>query len=138
MFRHIVTIGCLSVATLVLLADLALAVPSREFVGVGSWYGGRHEEGRRMAGGCVFHAADLVAASRSLAIGTWVRVTNTRNNRAVIVRVLDRGPYIAGRVVDVSRGAAERLGMLEAGLAPVHVEVLKLPLDRSCPHLIRR
>jgi rare lipoprotein A len=89
--------------------------------GLASWYGARHE-GRLMANGCRFHAARLTAASRVLPIGAWVRVTNRRNHRSLTVEVTDRGPYVGGRVLDLSRAAAERLDMLAAGIVMVSIE----------------
>ena len=78
-------------------------------VGVASYYG----------------AAGLTAAHRSLPLGTRVRVTNTANGRSVVVRVADRGPFIRGRSIDLSRSAAHAVGMTEAGLAKVRLEVLQ-------------
>jgi rare lipoprotein A len=57
-------------------------------------------------------------------MGTKIRVTNTRNGRSVVVRINDRGPYIRGRIIDLSAGAARLLGMIGSGLAPVSLEVL--------------
>jgi len=94
------------------------------FEGVASWYGPGFA-GRRTASGEVFDPAKLTAAHRSLPFGTMLRVTNTQNGRSVVVRVNDRGPFIAGRVIDLSRGAAEAIGMIGAGIARVRVE----PLD---------
>ncbi|MNY60557.1 RlpA-like protein precursor [compost metagenome] len=66
----------------------------------------------------------LTAAHRSLPFGSRVRVTNLHNQRSVVVRINDRGPYARGRIIDLSRAAAERLGMLRSGVAPVRVEQL--------------
>ena len=68
------------------------------------------------------HVGTMTAAHRSLPFGTHLRVTNLRNNRSVIVRVNDRGPFVRGRIVDVSVGAADALGMRQQGVASVHVE----------------
>jgi rare lipoprotein A len=67
----------------------------------------------------------LTAAHRTLAMGTRVRVTNLDNGKSVVVRVTDRGPYAGKRVIDVSYAAARRLGMIEAGVVPVKLEVLR-------------
>jgi rare lipoprotein A len=91
--------------------------------GTASWYGGKFH-GRKTASGERFNKHDMTAAHRRLPFGTKVRVTNARNGRAVIVRINDRGPYAKKRVIDVSRAAAEKLGMVNAGTAPVHVEVV--------------
>jgi rare lipoprotein A len=66
----------------------------------------------------------MTAAHRSLPFGTKVRVTNKRNGRSVVVTINDRGPFIRGRVIDLSRGAAQVIGMTGAGVAPVSLEVL--------------
>lgn len=77
------------------------------------------------ASGERFHAEELTAAHRTLPMQSWVRVTNERNNKSVIVRINDRGPYIRGRIVDISRGAAREIDMMKAGVVPVRVELLK-------------
>ncbi|HIK08474.1 MAG TPA: septal ring lytic transglycosylase RlpA family protein [Trichormus sp. M33_DOE_039] len=93
------------------------------FQGVASFYGsGFH--GRPTATGERFNSEAMTAAHRSLPFGTKVRVTNTRNGRSVVVRINDRGPYIRGRVIDLSTGAARVLGMIGSGIAPVKIEVL--------------
>jgi rare lipoprotein A len=88
-------------------------------------------EGRRTASGIPFRQSEPYAAHRTLPFGTVVRVTNERNGRSVIVRVVDRGPWgsIAKRrntIIDLSRSAAEELGYIQAGRTPVKVEVLLL------------
>ena len=102
---------------------LAEAVPEYRQVGIASWYGGRHQ-GRLTASGEVFDENKLTAAHRTLPLVTWARVTNLENGRSIAVRVNDRGPYIDGRVIDLSTRAAEELGMTEQGLARVQIEVL--------------
>jgi len=98
--------------------------------GSASWYGpGFH--GRRSADGSVFNMHQLTAAHRSLPFGTLARVTNKKTGQSCLVKVTDRGPFIAGRVMDVSRGAAEALGMISSGIAPVQVEVLSYPVSHS-------
>ena len=92
--------------------------------GAASWYGARFH-GRRTASGEPFDMHALTAAHRTLPFGTLCRVTNRRNGRSVIVRVNDRGPFGKGRVIDVSRAAAEVLDLVRAGHAPVTVEVLR-------------
>ncbi len=69
----------------------------------------------------------MIAAHRTLPFGTVVRVTNLENGRSVKVRIIDRGPYVAGRVIDVSKAAAERLGFRRQGIARVRLEVVRLP-----------
>ena len=91
--------------------------------GWASWYG-YDGSGNRTATGERYNPEGLTAAHRSLPFGTRVRVTNTRNGRSVVVRINDRGPFIRGRIIDVSAGAARRLRMISSGVAPVRVEVL--------------
>ncbi|MBF2007734.1 MAG: septal ring lytic transglycosylase RlpA family protein [Chlorogloeopsis fritschii C42_A2020_084] len=93
------------------------------FRGIASFYG-YDFAGNRTATGERFNPEGMTAAHRSLPFGTRVRVTNTRNGRSVVVRINDRGPFIRGRVIDLSTGAARVLGMIGSGLAPVRIEVL--------------
>jgi rare lipoprotein A len=86
-----------------------------------SWYGEPHH-GQPTASGEIFDMARLTAAHRTLPLGTRLRVKNLENGRTVRVRVNDRGPYIAGRVLDLSRGAARALGMVERGVVPVELD----------------
>ncbi len=102
---------------------LAEAIPEYRQFGIASWYGGRHQ-GRLTASGEVFDENKLTAAHRTLPLITWARVTNLENGRSIAVRVNDRGPYIDGRVIDLSTRAAEELGMTAQGLARVEIEVL--------------
>lgn len=92
--------------------------------GIASYYGKDHH-GKKTANGETFDMYKLTAAHRSLPFGSRVRVTNLANNRSVVVRINDRGPYIKGRVIDLSQAAAERLEMIEVGIVPVRVEVLE-------------
>jgi len=89
--------------------------------GKGSFYW----EDFRTASGERFHAEALTAAHRTFPLQSWVRVTNERNGRWVIVRINDRGPFVRGRIIDVSRGAARQLGMIAAGVVPMKVELLR-------------
>jgi rare lipoprotein A len=91
--------------------------------GVASYYG-YDGSGNRTASGQRFNPEGLTAAHRHLPFGTKVRVTNTRNGRSVVVRINDRGPFIRGRVIDLSVAAARILGMMGSGVAPVRIEVL--------------
>lgn len=95
----------------------AAAVPVIER-GLASWYGERHH-GRRTASGEVFDMNALTAAHKTLPFGTRVRVLNPASGQAVVVRVNDRGPFTPGRVIDLSRAAADRIGLTRAGVAPV-------------------
>ncbi|MDR0719272.1 MAG: septal ring lytic transglycosylase RlpA family protein, partial [Treponema sp.] len=89
--------------------------------GIASWYGSEFD-GRPTASGEIFDSSKFTAAHPSLPFGTILTVTNTQNNRQVTVRVNDRGPFVAARIIDLSRAAAETLDMLVTGTAPVSVE----------------
>ena len=92
-------------------------------VGTGSWYGpGFH--GKLTANGEIFDQNKLTAAHRTLPLPSTIAVTNLANNRSLILRVNDRGPYIEGRIVDVSKRAAQILGFEKEGLATLQLEVL--------------
>jgi rare lipoprotein A len=95
----------------------------RGFRGIASFYGA-YFAGRKTASGERFNPSRMTAAHRTLPFGTRVRVTNMRNGRSVVVRINDRGPFIRGRVIDLSKGAAGVIGMIGRGIAPVRVEVL--------------
>jgi rare lipoprotein A len=83
-----------------------------------SWYGpGFH--GRRTSNGETFNQYSLTAAHKQLPFGTRVRVTNRHNGKSIIVRINDRGPFIGGRALDLSKEAASRIGMIRSGHAPV-------------------
>lgn len=90
---------------------------------VASWYGPKYH-GRRTASGVVFDMNALTAAHKTLPFGTRLKVTHVGNHRSVIVEVNDRGPFIAGRDLDLSYGAARKLGMVEQGVARVKIERL--------------
>jgi rare lipoprotein A len=92
-------------------------------VGVASYYGGRFH-GRLTASGARFDANGLTAAHRSLPFGTRVRVTHLATGRSVDVRITDRGPFVGGRIIDLSQGAAGVIGMHRQGVARVRVTVL--------------
>ncbi|MGH8381537.1 septal ring lytic transglycosylase RlpA family protein [Pseudomonas sp.] len=91
--------------------------------GTASYYGSRHH-GKRTASGEPFNQNAMTAAHRSLPFGTRVQVTNLNNDRSVVVRINDRGPHTRGRLIDLSRAAAEKLGMIRSGTARVRVQSL--------------
>ncbi len=95
----------------------------KTFDGIACWYGREHH-GRRTANGERFNMYAYTAAHRELPFGTRVRVTNLRNGRDAVVRINDRGPFVRGRVIDLSYIAARDLGMLETGLEEVRLEIL--------------
>jgi len=105
-----------------LLTVLAVVTPAGEAdareCGGASWYGDRFA-GKRTASGVRFNPNDMVAAHRSLPFGSRVRVTDRRSGRSVSVKIVDRGPHVRGRVIDVSKAAARKLGFLGRGTARV-------------------
>src|SRR5512132_2644954 len=91
--------------------------------GEASWYGpGFH--GRKTASGERFNQYELTAAHKKLPLGTKATVTNLKNGKTIQVEINDRGPYARGRIIDLSKAAADRLGMKKAGTTPVRVEVI--------------
>ena len=93
--------------------------------GIASWYGTKFH-GRKTSNGEIFDLYQATAAHKTLPIPSYARVTNLDNGRAITVRVNDRGPFHADRVIDLSYGAAVKLGYMERGTAPVRVEVLNI------------
>jgi rare lipoprotein A len=91
--------------------------------GLASWYG-REEQGKPTASGETFNRHRFTAASRHLPFNTLVRVTNENNGRTVDVRINDRGPFVKGRILDLSEAAADTLDMKKSGTAPVKIEVV--------------
>ncbi|MEM9682785.1 MAG: septal ring lytic transglycosylase RlpA family protein [Pseudomonadota bacterium] len=102
------------------------AAPSKgryDVVGVASWYG-KPYHGRKTASGQVYNMYQMTAAHPSLPFGTRVAVTNLDNGRTVVVTINDRGPFVKGRIIDVSRKAASKLGFLNDGLTRVGVRIV--------------
>lgn len=91
-------------------------------IGTASWYG-RHFQGRKTAMGEKFDMNGLTCAHRSLPLGSWIRVTNLKNRKSIFVRVNDRGPVPEDRIVDLSYGAAQAVGL--AGLGKVKLEAVR-------------
>ena len=91
-------------------------------VGTASWYGEQFQ-GRQTASGEPFDMRDFTAAHPSLPLGTYVKVTNLRNGKAVVVRINDRGPVVDGRIIDVSSNAARALGFRERGVQTVRLDL---------------
>lgn len=90
-----------------------------------SWYGpGFH--GRKTANGEIYDQMSFTAAHKSLKFGTLLKVTNTKNGKSVVIRINDRGPYIHGRDLDLSKAAALELGLLHKGVARMKVEEIKI------------
>lgn len=98
---------------------------SKTIAGVASYYAAKFH-GKRTASGEKFNSKLLTAAHQTLPFGTLLKVRNLRNMKSVIVRVNDRGPHVRGRIVDVSRAAAELIGITHTGVARVELEILSL------------
>jgi peptidoglycan lytic transglycosylase len=94
--------------------------------GVASWYGDPFN-GRRTSNGEIYDMHQFTAAHRTLPFGAIVRVTNLRNGKQTEVRITDRGPFVANRVIDLSLSAAQAIDMVGAGTAPVRIEILGGP-----------
>jgi rare lipoprotein A len=93
-------------------------------VGTASWYG-EYFDGKPTASGEDFDMYDMTAAHPTLPLGSYVRVTNLRNGKAVVVKVNDRGPIVPGRIIDLSYGAARALQFQQRGLQRVRLDVVK-------------
>jgi rare lipoprotein A len=96
--------------------------------GVASWYGIPYH-GRPAADGEIYNMETMVAAHRVLPFNTWLRVTNLANDKTVDVRVIDRGPFVDNRVIDLSKAAARQIGLLGPGIGKVRLEVISAPVD---------
>ena len=101
----------------------ARPAPGYVETGIASWYG-RPYHGRCAASGEIYDMEKLTAAHRTLPFGTWLEVRNLTNDRTVQVRIIDRGPFAEGRIIDLSRAAAREIGMLGPGTARVRLEVV--------------
>ena len=94
--------------------------------GLASWYGHPYH-GRAAANGEIYDMETMVAAHRTLPFNTWVRVMNEANAKTVDVRIIDRGPFVDGRIIDLSHAAARAIDLLGPGVGPVRLEVIRLP-----------
>ena len=94
--------------------------------GKASWYG-KSLHGKITASGELFDKHSFTGAHRSLPFGTLVKVINLRNGKEVIVTVNDRGPFIRGRIIDISRAAADLIGIVRRGVTRVKVEIISIP-----------
>jgi rare lipoprotein A len=109
---------------------LPLAAFSPE--GEASWYGGKFQ-GRRTANGEIFDTNKFTAAHKTLPFGTLVRVLNLANSRSVVVRINDRGPFVEGRIIDLSKAAADTIGLSSMGVARVRIEAIGRVGGESSP-----
>jgi rare lipoprotein A len=107
----------------------AAVKPAAALYGTASYYGGKLFHGKKAANGEIFNQHKLTAACNVLPLNTWIRVTNLKNGRSVILKVTDRLHPRMKRVVDLSKSAAQQLGYINAGLTKVKVE----PLGKSKP-----
>ncbi|TGE10583.1 septal ring lytic transglycosylase RlpA family protein [Hymenobacter fodinae] len=110
-------------ATLGLLASCAGGAETFTQSGKASFYADKFN-GRKTASGTIYRPNKRTAAHNTLPFGTVVRVTNPRNHRSVKVTVTDRGPHAKGRVIDLSKKAARKIGIVDAGVAPVELKVV--------------
>jgi len=107
----------------ILLLLLCTTLSAYEQEGMASWYGGKFQ-GRQTASGEIFDTNKFTAAHKTLAFGTLVKVTNLENGKSTVVRINDRGPFIPGRIIDLSRVAAVAIGLAGKGVAKVRIEEL--------------
>ena len=94
--------------------------------GIASWYGNPYN-GRRTSSGEIFDMEQLTAAHRTLPFNTWLEVTNLTNGKQVDVRITDRGPFIKGRIIDISLRAAREIDMVREGIVQVRIKVIGAP-----------
>lgn len=106
--------------------EAPLGKPIYSEVGMASWYGTVYDK-RHAADGSVYDQDGMSAAHRTLPLGTLIRVTNLANGKSAMMRVTDRGPFIPGRVLDLSLGAAKALGIWRAGVAKVRIDAYEAP-----------
>ena len=97
---------------------------AQTYIGKASFYADKFE-GRSTASGEIFSQKKLTAAHRSLAFGTHVKVTNLKNGKSVVVTINDRGPFVKGRIIDLSKRAASKIDLITDGVAEVSLEVIK-------------
>ena len=109
------------------LAALASAKPLSVETGKASWYGAPYHN-RRSSNGEIYDMNALTAAHRTLPLGSTVRVINVKTGHSTIVRITDRGPFVEGRIVDLSLAAAKQADVWQAGVAQVRLEVLRTPV----------
>jgi rare lipoprotein A len=102
------------------------AVPILTETGMASWYGAPYHN-RRSSNGEIYNMHAMTAAHRTLPLGSVVRVTNVKTGQSVLVRITDRGPFVGGRILDVSYAAAKRLDIWQPGVARVKLEVMQTP-----------
>ena len=107
--------------------------PAGSETGFASWYGHPYH-GRAAANGEIYDMEKMTAARRTLPFSTWVRVTNLTNGKTVDVRIIDRGPFVAGRIIDLSHAAARAIDLIGPGIAQVRVEIISPPGGVAAQH----
>ena len=131
--RTIVKAGLMAAVLAAVLGLHSFSAVAYEQSGVASWYASL----RVTASGESSHAGAMVAAHKSLPFGTLVRVTNKRNGKSVTVRIIDRGPYIRGRIIDLTPAGARAIGFYGAGLTRVNIETVGRVLHAKCRYCKR-
>lgn len=119
------------------IASAPAAVPraaamERTETGIASWYGHPYH-GRPAANGEIYDMEKMTAAHRTLPFNTWVRVTNLASGKTVDVRIIDRGPFVDGRIVDLSHAAARAIDLIGPGIASVRIDVIAAPAPAEQP-----
>lgn len=112
---------CFVWIALLFIFSMTQAMAQKHVVGKASYYGSKFH-GRLTSDGSVYHRDSLTCAHRTLPFGTLLKVRNVKNGREVIVKVNDRGPFVKGRIIDLSFAAAKKIGMLSTGVARVEVK----------------
>jgi len=115
-------------------ASVPAAVIGHTESGIASWYGDPYH-GRRAANGEIYDMEKMTAAHKTLPFETWVRVQNLTNKKSCEVRITDRGPFVDGRIIDLSRAAARSVDMIGPGTARVKLKVIKPPKGYMTPQL---
>jgi rare lipoprotein A len=130
MFKSLISSALIALMLLVgVNAEAGLAVGQTQ-TGKASYYHDRFH-GRKTASGAKYNKNALSAAHKSLPLGAKVKVTDTRSGKSVVVRINDRGPFVKGRVIDLSRAAARKIGLVKKGVSKVKVKVLSMPKGRG-------
>ena len=124
----VLTMRAVFFITIALLAGAGQAFAGQE--GLASWYGGKFQ-GRTTSSGEIFDTNLMTAAHKSLPFGTVVKVTDLDTGGTTVVRINDRGPFVEGRIIDLSRAAAEELGMVGRGVARVSIEIVEFASSRQ-------
>lgn len=97
-------------------------------VGTASWYGPDFH-GQRTSSGEIYNMHEMTAAHKTLPFDTWVKVVDLKTGNSVLVRITDRGPFIPGRIIDLSKAAAQKLEIIDTGTARVGLKVVRWPSD---------